>query len=593
MLFRTARWSQAVQRLPRSVSATLGVVCVVVGAVLTLRPFSSLAVLVLMVAAGLVSTGLVELFSARDSPAPRLAIAAGVGWLAAGVAVLVWPGLTIDAVTAVAGLAMIVGGVVRAVVDFRGTADQRFSAFALGAVSVILGVLALSWPDVTVLVIAVAFGVRTVWFGFTELAAAVKPGDRRREPPTRPERAWRSRLRRWSRAAAATVALVVAVLLLVVSARLHAASPRPGEFYTAPSDVSSSPGVLLRSEPITRGVPAAARSWRILYTTTRDDGTPAVASAVVLAAVGIPAGPRPVIAWAHGTTGITRGCAPSLSAEQFPHGIVPAVDHVIARGWVMVATDYVGLGTEGGHRYLIGQDAARAVLDSVRAVRRLAEVSVSDRTVVWGHSQGGHAALWTGISAAGYAPDVPVLGVAAIAPASDLSRLATILETLKGGSVLAAYVLQAYSDRYPEVSFNHYVRPAARIQFREMASRCLDTPEVYVSAVTAMLFGRDVLRVSPTDGALGRRLEQNTPSGPIAAPLLLAQGESDPLILPSMQADFVRRRCASGGGPLEYRTYPGRDHLSVVAVDSPLNADLVEWTQDRIDGRPATSTCTT
>jgi hypothetical protein len=42
---------------------------------------------------------------------------------------------------------------------------------------------------------------------------------------------------------------------------------------------------------------------------------------------------------------------------------------------------------------------------------------------------------------------------------------------------------------------------------------------------------------------------------------------------------------------LEYRTYAGRDHLSVVAPDSPLTRDLVQWTQDRLDKIPMSANC--
>lgn len=61
--------------------------------------------------------------------------------------------------------------------------------------------------------------------------------------------------------------------------------------------------MLLRSEAFTRGIPKEWRAWRILYTTTRDENAPAVASGLVIASDHLPAGPRPVIAWAHGTTG--------------------------------------------------------------------------------------------------------------------------------------------------------------------------------------------------------------------------------------------------------------------------------------------------
>jgi hypothetical protein len=108
--------------------------------------------------------------------------------------------------------------------------------------------------------------------------------------------------------------------------------------------------VLLRSEPFTRGIPADWRAWRILYTTTRDEDVPAVASGVVIVSKHLPAGLRPVIAWAHGTTGVASACAPSLLPSRWDTDVIPGLDRVIARGWIFVATDYVGLGTRGHTR---------------------------------------------------------------------------------------------------------------------------------------------------------------------------------------------------------------------------------------------------
>jgi hypothetical protein len=71
---------------------------------------------------------------------------------------------------------------------------------------------------------------------------------------------------------------------------------------------------------------------------------------------------------------------------------------------------------------------------------------------------------------------------------------------------------------------------------------------------------------------------------------LIAQGLADDLVRPDVQSRFVRGRCDAGEG-LEYRTYAGRDHLSVVAPDSPLTRDLVQWTRDRLDKIPMSAKC--
>jgi uncharacterized membrane protein HdeD (DUF308 family) len=466
----------------------LGGACAVVGAVLTLRPFTSLEALVLLVSGAFLATGVSELVEAGDSATPGVAIAAGLGWIAAGVVVAVWAGSTIHALAIVAGISMLLGGLTRVTRAVRGRAGDRVVAALTGTASVIFGLLALSWPDKTVLVLGLLVGPSVVIFGLGQLLAAWRvhlgrhPPVRRRRPP------------RWLQVSSSVAAVLLALALVGGSVAIHRSVASPDAFYKPPSAVPERPGVLLRSERFTRGIPQQWRAWRILYTTTREEGVPAVASALVIASDHLPAGPRPVIAWAHGTTGVASQCAPTLLPSRWNADVIPGVDQVLRRGWVIVATDYVGLGTPGPHPYLIGQGEARSVLDAVRAARHMPQLSLRPATVVWGHSQGGHAALWAGILAPTYAPDVNVVGVAALAPASDLKALVKkVRDTLEGG-ILGAYILTAYSANYPDVSFNHYVRPAARVLVREAAKRCLDLPEAIPSAVTAMLSRQPITR---------------------------------------------------------------------------------------------------
>jgi alpha-beta hydrolase superfamily lysophospholipase len=191
-----------------------------------------------------------------------------------------------------------------------------------------------------------------------------------------------------------------------------------------------------------------------------------------------------------------------------------------------------------------------------------------------------------------YAPDVNVAGIAAIAPASDLPALVGRVKDTLEGRLLGGYILSAYSDIYPDVSFDRYVRPAARVIVREAAARCLDRPEAYVSAVTKILSRQPIYASDPLSGALGNRLTENMPRGHIKAPVVIAQGLSDPLVLPSVQEAFVKQWCDAGQS-LEYRTYKNRDHLSVVFAGSALIGDLLSWTQSRFSGKPHASGCTT
>lgn len=568
---------------PWWVVLALGVAAIGLGASITAKPFASLGVLVALVGAAFIVVGLTEL-GAADT---RIEQGIGLGAVVVGIVLLVSPGLTVRSLAVVIGVTLVAGGVARTLAGLIGGGpDGRLIPLLSGVSRIIFGVLALSWPDITVLVTSLLVGPAVMIFGITQITGALRrrhgvgdPAGKRKRP-------------KWLRVAGVMGSLAAALLLLLVSALIHRSSSEPDAFYDPPDAPPASAGILIRSESFSTGIPGTAKAWRILYTTTRDDRTPAVASAIVMVSKTAPDGPRPVIAWAHGTTGFAPKCAPTLLKNPLAAGAMPALDQVIANGWVLVATDYVGLGTKGPHPYLIGDPVGRSVLDAVRAARRLDGVAMEDRTVVWGHSQGGGAALWTGILAPRYAADVNVIGVAALAPATQLPPIFDAVKDSPVGKIMGSYVLSAYSAVYPDVKFDDYIRPAAQVLARETAGRCLSGPEALVSIGTAV-GAEPYFAKSPATGPLGQRLLENIPTGRIEAPLLLAQGTADALVIPAEQQRFVTGRC-DDGQQLDYRTYAGLDHVGLVLnPDSALIPDLLAWTQDRLDGTPVETGCTT
>ena len=388
-----------------------------------------------------------------------------------------------------------------------------------------------------------------------------------------------------------------AVVVLVIFIGWWAARPAaPDAFYAAPGSIPDKPGVLLRQENFERKVPPNARAWRILYTTTRADGAPTLASAIVMTSSQSlnqssnqsSNEPRPIIAWTHGTTGVVPSCGPSLLPEPFQY--VPALDKLIEHNWIYVATDYSGQGAEGQNPYVIGEGEARSALDAVRAARQLEAIHANNRTVVWGHSQGGHAALWTGIVAPTYAPDVPIAGVVGIAPATDLPGLTDRIQHTTIGHVMTSFMLQAFSNAYSDVKVDDYTSGWKRLVARDIASRCLADWRALYSVAEAQTVSDTIFKTSPTTGALGKRLAENSPTKPITQPVMIAQGSSDELVFPDIQSQFVKQRC-SAGQVIEYHRYDGLDHIAIVAPTSPLNEKLVQWTEDRINDRPFLSEC--
>ena len=362
----------------------------------------------------------------------------------------------------------------------------------------------------------------------------------------------------------------------------------PDAFYDPPASVPRRPGALLRSEAL-RDVklPAGMRGWRILYTTSVDDHTPATAVATVFAPAAYVAGPRPVITWAHGTTGLLQKCMPSLVSS--PSEGIPARDRIVANGWVVVATDYSFAEKGGPHPYLIGQGEARALLDSVRAARYIPELTLDKRTVVWGHSQGGHSALWAGIAGQRYAPDVEILGVVGIAPAADIKSIIAMNPAVD--KRLGPYLARSYSRFYQGFTFEQALKPEALAAALEIENLCGFLPPTdpkRIAAVTTSFDGPALALA--TNKKLAARLAENAASYAIAAPIVIAQGLSDAAVPPLATDTYVDERCAAGQR-IEYWRFAGRNHATIVRPGTPLEEPIIAWTAARFAGEPQAAGC--
>jgi pimeloyl-ACP methyl ester carboxylesterase len=217
------------------------------------------------------------------------------------------------------------------------------------------------------------------------------------------------------------------------------------------------------------------------------------------------------------------------------------------------------------------------------------DLKLDNRTVVWGHSQGGHSALWTGIVGPRYAPDVNLAGVAAIAPAADMKAILDMNESVD--KRLGPYLALSYSRFYPDVKFELAVRPEALAAAREIATLCgflpPEDPE-RIAAFTATFDGRALNTRS--SAALTARLTQNIADKPIAAPVVIAQGLADVVVPPAATDAFVSQRCTAGQR-LEYWRIAGRDHGGIVQPGTPLEEPLTAWTTARFANEPQASGC--
>jgi acetyl esterase/lipase len=360
-------------------------------------------------------------------------------------------------------------------------------------------------------------------------------------------------------------------------------------FYQATDSETDGPaGSLIRQQPRV-GAAAGATAHKILYRSTKPDGTPIAVSGIVIVPAGpAPAGGWPIVAWAHPTTGVVPHCAPSLALFVFQQ--IAGSRRLLENGYAIAATDYPGLGTPGPHPYLVGESEARAVIDSVRAARSFAGLENSTRYAVWGHSQGGQAALFTGMIAKSYAPELQLVGVAAAAPATDLTALMTDDLDTAGGRNLTAMTMWSWAKVYG-APINEVVEPAAMPTVDALVNQCIEGAfDLYVrekmSAPLAQTFLsiKNPATVEPWKSLLLRNSAGDLPAD---IPVFLSQGSSDGLVRPEVTEAYKGRLCKAGS-KVKMLVLPGVSH-GFAGYDS---ADAAAgWIADRFAGAAPPSDC--
>jgi acetyl esterase/lipase len=386
------------------------------------------------------------------------------------------------------------------------------------------------------------------------------------------------------------VCLLSALAVLALAPTPARAQPLPGVKLDVPAaDIRrAKPGSVLRIHPQIGGAPANAKAFRIVYRSTGLNSEPIAVSATVI----YPADPPPkegrdVIAWAHYTTGVAERCAPTLLPNL--SGTIPGLEQMLSRGYVVVATDYAGLGLPGVHAYLVGISEARSVLDSVRAARSLAGAHATNRFAVWGHSQGGHAALFTGELAPEYAPELKLVGVAAAAPATNLVELFKAQKGAIAGDGLIAMALLSWSRTY-NLALDSVLEEGAQRSFERAAESCIQSVSQIINLLKASKsLKKAFLKVDPTTvPALRALMEQNSAGhAPIKVPVFIAQGTGDVTVKPQITVDFAKQLCAAGT-PVVIKMLKGASH-SFAAEKSSYQA--ITWITERFKGRPVKSDC--
>jgi pimeloyl-ACP methyl ester carboxylesterase len=236
------------------------------------------------------------------------------------------------------------------------------------------------------------------------------------------------------------------------------------------------------------------------------------------------------------------------------------------------------------HPYLSGLSEARPVIDSIRAARLLPSAHAGDQWVAVGHSQGGHAALFTHEIAESYAPELEHLGTVVSAPAAVLDRRFGPDDEVVPRMV-ALMALYGIAQDHPELDPDDYAGEQLQATSEIVTTGCTqDVIDNFVTIPPDELYDLD-----PMDDPEARAVVMANDPGQVATdvPMLLLYGDLDWWVVPD-RVRFLFDRLCDVGQQTELVDVPTGDHGNLL---DEAGATITGWLQDRLAGAPATDSC--
>jgi pimeloyl-ACP methyl ester carboxylesterase len=343
-----------------------------------------------------------------------------------------------------------------------------------------------------------------------------------------------------------------------------------------PKPIPKKPGTLIKSEKVD-APDVHGTVYRVMYSSTSQEGKPrAITGVIVVPDTEAPKGGYPVVTWAHGTNGMADECAASLKASKD----AKLANNFLDKGWLFTATDQEGEGTPGLHPYIAGEPAAYNTIDIVRAARQLRRAHASTDYVVWGHSQGGHTAMFSLKVAEQYAPELDLHGVVAGAPPSQFDLLYSVLKDspFRHYIAMAAGGLNAaYGD--DDAPLDEVLTPEG-IELLDALEETCNLQDRFANVTLDDFVVADPFTVPKWK----KILEANDPTrftDPVDTPLLIIHGGADEQI-PTVASQLMTRDLCPVGFHIERWVYPGQSHAGVIG---PSMSDMIAWMDARFAGR--------
>lgn len=408
----------------------------------------------------------------------------------------------------------------------------------------------------------------------------------------------------------------------------QAAPPVP-PFYEAVMKMSPDGklGQIIKQESIKTSV-KGAQAWRIAYISSDVGERKTIATGVIIAPLGVaPKEGRPVLAWAHGTTGSAQNCGPSqiidptsplnqyflADGNSWTDYGIPNVEQFIKEGYVIVATDYQGLGGGGKHQYAVAATNGRDVINSARAASSMKELGAGKKTIVYGWSQGGGATI-AAASMVDYqakqgtaADNLQYLGFVGLAPDDQAAILRNPPTDEAGANKLineftqanvpniflfAHYVMGLWGTQaaYPNLNLTDILTDeGAKFVDKLASNKCVHVMadsfnyaygDKYKSLLKPQASNSLAWVKAFIDGSV-------KPVKPVA-PVVIYWGTKDTAVPPVEHELYQKQMCAMGANVQRVQLPGGQTHFTTPGVSAPM---YLAWVKDRIAGRSLVNGC--
>lgn len=288
----------------------------------------------------------------------------------------------------------------------------------------------------------------------------------------------------------------------------------------------------------------------------------------------------------HSTAGTSSRCAPSANIGLL--GNLPTIIPFLANGYVVVMSDFQGLGTPGPHPYLEPTTAGYNIIDAVRAARE-AVPDTSDTWLGYGVSQGGQAVWSANEMSDTYGDGLQMLGSISVSPATDLTPFADAMEngTLTDEQItVLPLLLQGLQVAHPDLVTDDYLHGILADR-AEVYTACQGEKAGLQAKIAESVTADDY---RPVDAEAAERFREaltdfSLPTVQAPRPMLVAYGDQDELILPEWTRAAVGEACGLGD-TVELVTVPGQGH-GILNIGSTTQ----DWVNGRVAGTPAPTTC--